>query len=161
MQVRPLVLTRTAYRCRHQSCGEHVHSVPLAWFNRTLTGGVGECRPHSAYLYALIVFETIPFANIGYYSIFDRVTLSQSSPTFTLSILKHYRFTLDLSEFLQASDDSFRLKLLELDRNYDILTYCLQNNRSAPELIQHISEASAMRKPGLPTDLIKQFQDVR
>ena len=42
----------------------------------------------------------------------DRVTLSQSSPTFTLSILKHYRFTLDLSEFLQASDDSFHLRLL-------------------------------------------------
>ena len=31
---------------------------------------------------------------------------------FPLSILKHYRFTLDLSEFLQASDDSFRLRLL-------------------------------------------------
>lgn len=46
--------------------------------------------------------------------------------------------SLTLTEFLQASDDSFRLKLLELDRNYDILTYCLQNNRSAPELIQHI-----------------------
>ena len=44
--------------------------------------------------------------------IFDRVTLSQTSPTFSLSILKHYRFTLDLSEFLQASDDSFRLRLL-------------------------------------------------
>ena len=41
-------------------------------------------------------------------------------------------------KFLQASDDSFRLRLLELDRNYDILTYCLQNNRSTPELIQHI-----------------------
>ena len=50
-------------------------------------------------------------------------------------------------KFLQASDDSFRLKLLELDRNYDILTYCLQNNRSASELIQHISEASAVRGP--------------
>lgn len=54
--------------------------------------------------------------------------------------------SLTLTEFLQASDDSFRLKLLELDRNYDILTYCLQNNRSASELIQHISETSAMRK---------------
>ena len=48
-------------------------------------------------------------------------------------------------KFLQASDDSFRLKLLELDRNYDILTYCLQNNRSASELIQHISETSAVQ----------------
>ena len=50
-------------------------------------------------------------------------------------------------KFLQASDDSFRLKLLELDRNYDILTYCLQNNRSASELIQHILEASAVQGP--------------
>ena len=50
-------------------------------------------------------------------------------------------------KFLQASDDSFRLKLLELDRNYDILTYCLQNNRSASELIQHILETSAVQGP--------------
>ena len=55
--------------------------------------------------------------------------------------------SLTLTEFLQASDDSFRLRLLELDRNYDILTYCLQNNRSAPELIQHISETSAVQGP--------------
>ena len=55
--------------------------------------------------------------------------------------------SLTLTEFLQASDDSFRLRLLELDRNYDILTCCLQNNRSASELIQHILEASAVQGP--------------
>ena len=34
---------------------------------------------------------------------------------------------------------------LELDRNFEILAYCLQNNRSASELIQHISEASVAK----------------
>ena len=50
----------------------------------------------------------------------DRVTLSHASPTFTLSILKHYRFTLDLSEFLCMSYDSFHTRLLAQAERFEL-----------------------------------------